>query len=282
MMRIKDLMILVAAGMIAGLCFVETGIAQNAPKSDWQRIDEGLHLGEFKSAQKSPVCDYPITVLKIDPNFYHLKLISASEQGGKPRTAKEWADAFGLVAAINASMYAQDHRTSTGYMKNVKHINNSGVNSKFGAFMVFNPVNGSAPSVQIIDRYEQDWRTLIEAYNTVIQNYRMISLKGNNVWKQSDNIYSIAAVAMDKDGNILFIHSRSPYSVHDFNKILLSLPLGIRNAMYVEGGPEATLYVNTGGKERAWAGSYETGFFEHDTNTSLWQLPNIIGITKGK
>ena len=69
----------------------------------------------------------------------------------------------------------------------------------------------------------------------------MISLKGSNVWKQSEKIYSIAAVAMDKDDNVLFIHSRSPFSVHDFNHILLKLPLNIKNAMYVEGGPEATL-----------------------------------------
>ncbi|MFO7601273.1 MAG: phosphodiester glycosidase family protein [Candidatus Desulfacyla sp.] len=279
-MRAKGFKILMAAGMIAGLCFAGTGIVQGTPKSDWQGMDDGLQLGEFKSPQKSPTGAYPITVLKIDPNVYSLKLISASEHGDKSKTAKDWADAFRLVAAINASMYHEDHRTSTGYMKNFTHVNNRRINPKFGAFLAFNPLSPSLPPVQIIDRYEQDWEALIKNYHTVIQNYRMISLKGGNMWKPSDSIYSIAAVAMDTNGNVLFIHSRSPYSVHDFNHILLKLPLDIKNAMYVEGGPEATVYVNAGGKERAWVGSYETSFSEHDENAMLWRVPNIIGITR--
>ena len=248
----------------------------------WKELTPGLHLAELKSPQKSPVCNYPITVLKIDPKIYGLKLISASEHGGKSKTAKAWADEFGLTAAINASMYGQDHKTSTGYMKNFEHVNKSGINSKFGAFMAFNPVSGSVPPVQVIDRYNQDWKSLIKKYNTVIQNYRMISLKRNNVWKQSEEIYSIATIAIDKDGNILFIHSRTPFSVHDFNHILLKLPLNIKNAMYVEGGPEATLFVNAGGKEQGWVGHYETDFAEHDDNKSPWQIPNVIGVVKRK
>ena len=46
--------------------------------------------------------------------------------------------------------------------------------------------------------------------------------------------YSIAAVATDKSGNDLFIHSRAPFSVYDFNRMLLTLPLDIQNAMYKE------------------------------------------------
>jgi len=248
----------------------------------WKRLGEGLSLGEFHPSQKSTVCNYPIVALKIDPKVYEFKLISASEHGGKPKTAREWPNEYGLVAAINASMYKKDYKTSTGYMKNFQYTNNGQSNPKFGAFMAFNPINVAMPAVQIIDRYDQDWKKLIKEYNTVIQNYRMISLKGYNVWKQSNKIYSTAAVAIDKHGNVLFIHSRSPYSVHDLNHILLELPLDIKNAMYVEGGPEATLYVKADGMALEWVGSYETNFFEHDDNKSAWQIPNVIGIVKRK
>ena len=131
-------------------------LAANKP-AHWKELAPGLHLAELKSPQKSPVCNYPITVLKIDPKPYGLKLISASEHGCKSKSARTWADEFGLAAAINASMYAQDHKTSTGYMKNSKHVNRSGINPKFWAFMAFNPVNRSVPPVQAIDRYNQDW-----------------------------------------------------------------------------------------------------------------------------
>ncbi len=258
---------------------LSNGATLQAPA--WEKIADGLFLGEFESPQKSKICNYPIRVLKIDPAVYDLKLLSASERGGKNKTAKAWADSFGLVAVINASMYDTDHKTSTGYMKNFSHVNNGLINSRFGAFLAFNPSNKSVPAVQIIDRYHQkDWQDLINKYHTVIQNFRMISLNGKNTWLQSDKIYSIAAVAMDKKGCLLFIHSRTPFSVHDFNHILLTLPLNIRNAMYVEGGPEASLYVKSGDKERYWAGSYETGFFEDDGNMTLWPIPNVIGVVK--
>ena len=80
-------------------CLASTGTARG-----WQEIEKGLYFGEFVSPQKSPVCNYPIVVLKIDPEFYAFKLVSASEHGAKPRTAREWAEEFGLLAVINAGM----------------------------------------------------------------------------------------------------------------------------------------------------------------------------------
>jgi hypothetical protein len=46
----------------------------------------------------------------------------------------------------------------------------------------------------------------------------------------------------------------------------------------LEGGPEATLYVNAGGTELERFGSYETGFNENDDNDRAWALPNVIGV----
>ena len=267
--------------MISFVVFL-TCLASATKTYGWQELEKGLYLGEFDSPQKSPVCNYSIVILKIDPKHYAFRLLSASEHGAPLRTTREWAEEFGLLAVINASMYREDHKTSTGYMKNFKHVNNSQVNPEFGAFMVFNPVSSRFASVQIVDRYNQDWKKLIKQYGTVIQNYRMIRLKGNNVWKQSKKIYSTACVGIDKDGHVLFMHSRSPFSVHDFNHILLGLPLALKNAMYVEGGHEASLYIKAGGKEREWVGSYETSFAEHDGNRSAWGIPNVIGILKRK
>jgi len=267
---------------VFSLLFCSISIAKS---NRWQKLDDGLYLGEFESPQKSPVCNYPITILKIDPKLYSFKLLSASEHDRKNRTAKQWCKKFGLIAAINASMYlAKDHETSTGYMKNYNHVNNTVINSQFGAFMAFNPVNSSVPSVQIIDRYHQDWKNLIKKYNTVIQNYRMITLTGKNAWKKKtqEKIYSTAAIGIDKNGNVLFIFSRAPYSTRDFNNILLTIPIDLKNTMYVEGGPEATLYCKLNEKEIKWFGSYETNFTEHNNNDFAWLLPNVVGIVKRK
>ena len=242
-------------------------------------INQGLWLGEFNSPAKSITGTSRVTVLKINPRFYSLKLLSAGEKNTGSITADAWVDKFNLIAVINASMYLQDHKTSTGYMKNVGYVNNKNINKRFGAFMVFNVDDSSLPPVQIIDRTYQDWKNLIGKYKTVVQNYRMVSLKQENVWKQKIKIFSIACVGMDKEGNVLFIHSRSPYSIHDFNNILLELPLNIRNVMYVEGGPEASLYVKTDKFTKKCVGSYETNFWDV-SNKVFWQIPNVIGIVK--
>ena len=47
------------------------------------------------------------------------------------------------------------------------------------------------------------------------------------------------------NGNALFIFTESHYSGYDFANIVLSLPISIYNAMYLEGGPEANLYFST-------------------------------------
>jgi len=248
----------------------------------WEKLAEGLFLKEFDPHTKSPVSNDSVVILKIDPEVYAFRLLSISEHSGRRRTARQWADDFGLLAVINASMYQEDDKTSTGYMKNFGHVNNGQINARYGAFMAFHPNHPKIPRVQIIDRYHQSWKKIIRQYDTVIQNYRMISLKGENLWKPSHKIYSAASVGMDNEGHVLFIHSRSPFSVYDLNQILLGLPIAIKNAMYVEGGPEATLYLNVGNKARAWVGNYEIDATEHDPSRWGSEIPNVIGIVKRK
>lgn len=248
----------------------------------WTKLDRGLNLGQFVSPQKYFKSDAPITILKIDPAFYSLKLLSASEHGRNPRTIKEWCNDFRLLAAINASMYQnEDPLKSTGYMKNYDHINNAHFNPIFGAFIVFNPIDASYPGVQIVDRrLQNNWKGVIEKYDTVIQNYRMISEGKRRGWPQQQRLYSNAAIGMDKGHNVLFIYSRAPFSTHDFIHILLSLPINIQNAVYLEGGPEATLHINLDEIDRTAEKAAGTGFTEYDDNNSALKIPNVIGIVR--
>jgi hypothetical protein len=247
-------------------------------------LDEGLYLGEFASTLKSRITDFPITILKIDPKFYAFKVLCASEHDGNMRTAKQWCDEFDLLAAINASMYQDtDPLKSTGYMKNYNHLNNPHINPAFGAFMTFNPIDSSLPEARFVDRrLQKDWEAQIEKYNTVIQNYRMISKGKRKGWPQQDKLYSTAAMGMDIDKNILFIHSPSPYSTHDFINILLSLPIDIDSAMYLEGGPEATLYISPKEIQPKSEGRYVSILGENYGDLSSLTLPNVIGVVKRK
>jgi hypothetical protein len=50
--------------------------------------------------------------------------------------------------------------------------------------------------------------------------------------------------------------------------------------MYLEGGPEASFYLNHTNQSFQKMGSYESGFNENNTNNVYWEIPNIIGIKR--
>ena len=250
-----------------------------AETASWKQVDEGLSVAEFDSPLKSEAGDSKITVVRIDPRYYSFRLLCASEHGRQKKTVEEWSNEFHLVAAVNAGMYQENGITSVGYMRNYDHVNNPRI-GKDNTVLAFNPVDSGVPEVQLIDRECQDLNSLKRKYNSLVQSIRMISCEGQNVWSQQSGKWSIVAIASDESGKVLFLTARSPYSVHDFIEIIQSLPISIKNAMYLEGGPQASLFVSSGDFRLEKYGSIETGFDEAGPLQFALPIPNVIGIVK--
>ena len=259
------------------LVLSSNSIYSQSQKISWQKIDSGLFYSEALSPIKSDIGDSKVTILKIDPHYYDFKLISAKEKIEDGRTLKEWVKLKGLIAAINAGLYQEDGKTNVGYMKNFNFINNNHLN-KDNTIAAFNRRDTTVPEIQIIDLKCQKWEELKDKYNSYTQCIRMIDCNQNNTWRQQPEKYGMAVIAIDKQGNALFIFTRSPYSVHDFISILKLLPLNIYNAMYLEGSAPASFYLNYKGLEVEKTGSIMT----NGENGIAWELPNIIGIIKKK
>lgn len=255
------------------------GAPQPVAEPKWRELVPGLHVAEFDSPRKSVVGDSKITVVRIDPDQHELKLLCASEDGGRKRTAKDWCRKFDLLCAINASMYGKDGLTPVAYMKRGDRLVNSRMTAD-KAVIAFDRTSTNVPLVQIIDLQYQDFEGLRNSYGTLVQNIRVVSTKGENVWQKQQRIWSMSVLGMDRKGNVLFIFTRSPYPVHDFADILRALPLDLLNAAYLDGGPPASLYVGTRGFEADLFGSYETGVREDDDAVIPWRIPNVIGVAK--
>ena len=254
--------------------------AAGAETPAWRLLEPGLELGDFLSPTASEIGDSRVKVLRIDPAVFALRLLNASaEDSAVSKTAKEWCFARGLTAAINASMFQADRLTSVSLMKTAGHVNNAYV-SKDKTFLVFDRLDPSLPEARLIDRECDDIGAFEGLYATFVQSIRMISCKGKNIWTQQPRKWSAAALGTDATGRVLFIHVRSPYSMHDLIDALQRLPLGLERAMYLEGGPEAQLYVRSGSQEWEFVGGYETAFFETTLNTAAWPVPNAIGIVR--
>ncbi|MEZ4449004.1 MAG: phosphodiester glycosidase family protein [Nannocystaceae bacterium] len=239
----------------------------------------GLDLGVFDAPRPSSVGDSRITVVRVDPEQLRLVLHNASAPGeGARRSARAWADRHGLLAVINASMFLDDHRTSTHLMINGEHVNNPRTLADDNAFLVFDPEDPADPGVRIVDRTCEDVDALRGRYRVVIQGIRMTSCRRENVWAPQPKIWSHAVLGVDDAGRFLMIHARSPFSTHEFIDHLLALPIGIAGLQYAEGGPEAELFVRAGGVELERLGSYESGFNQNDDVAEAWALPNVIGV----
>jgi len=230
----------------------------------WRTLEPGLEFAELEAPVASFKGDSKIRALRVDPARFELKLLMASAPGeGKNLSARQWSEKHDAVAATNPSMFDVDMLTSVGLMRTETHTNNAR-RSKAKAYLAFGPSDAKAPAVRI----------------GVVQSIRMVTCKRRNTWAQQERKWSAALVGLDGDGRVLLIHVRSPYSMHDLVDMLLALPLDLRQLMYGEGGPEAQLFVQSGGREIELVGSYETGFNEDDDNTAAWPVPNVLAVVR--
>jgi hypothetical protein len=161
------------------------------------------------------------------------------------------------------------------------HVNSKTRNHYLSA-AAFGPKREGLPPFRIFDLDVDSLETIKKDYASVIQNLRLIKRPGENRWSKQDRKWSEAALGEDSAGRVLFIYSRTAFSMHEFNEILVQLPIGLQCAQHLEGGPEAQLYVKSGDVEIEVVGSFETGFFDNDTNLHAWPIPNVIGISRKK
>ena len=249
----------------------------------WKTLDVGLAIAEIPGPFVSKYSDSKVTVVKINPDNFDFDLIIATESDTSQRTIKDWCTLKHLYGAINAGMYSlKDNITALGYMQNYTFVNNPVVKENFNALVVFNPKNVSLPSFQIVDMTNQDWKAILENYNCCFQSIRMIDNTGNAIYWSHKPILScsMCVLAKDKAGNVLFLFARSPYNANEFIDFMLGADLNIQTAMYLEGGPETSIYVKTADVELCKFGSYVSGSNPDDDNVELWKLPNILGFHK--
>lgn len=250
----------------------------NADAAEWTTLEPGLELRLFHAPTPSGFGDSIITIARVSPDLWDLRLLCASEHGNTHRTARQWANEFNLSAAINAGMYLPDDPGShCSYMQNGAHINSARIGKQKG-WVAFSPKREGIPRATISEGAPEIRKRLINDYTAIIQNERVIAAPREIVWKKDERMWCMALLGMDNEGRILFIFTRSPHAVHDFAQMLLELPIGLKCAVYLDGGPPASFYMTHGAEEMELIGSYETGFRQDDTNRIAQPLPNVIGI----
>lgn len=258
------------------LLLTSTAIAQEP----WQSLAPGMDLGTFSASQPSKSGDSRITVLRIDPEYWLLELRGlddTAETGGQ--TARQWSKSHGLMATINAGMFASDYKTHVGHLRIQDRMYNDRVNH-YQSVAAFDPRREGLPRFRLFDLDSPGitMDAIVRDYASVVQNLRLIKRPGQNRWRQQEKSWSEAALGEDDSGRMLFIFCRSPYSMHDFNNELLKLDIGLVAAQHLEGGAQAQLYVNAGGVEFEISGSHGSTFHEEHGISLAWPIPHVLGV----
>lgn len=233
-------------------------------------------------APARPAASPCFTLVRADPRRYPLRLLAARTVGGGRRPLPKWAAEFGLIGLVNASMYREDDH-STGLLVASGQAMTEIDNREMSGYLAFDPVRPEDPPVVVGGRACPgfDLDVLRSRYRSVVQNYRLLDCDAKPIAWKDEKVYSAAALGIDGAGNIVFVASRPPHRMADFAAMLVAPEVGLRAALYVEGGPEVSLYVQAGGRTFEEIGSYESGFQEDDGNRAFWPIPNVVGFGPG-
>jgi len=266
------LFLLVPAALLASPSFA---LAQSKTSPMKGLVVERIEASARPTAK---VGDRIITVVRVDPEHFAFRFLSESHEG-KRRPLPDWVRDQGLLGGINAGMFLPDGR-SCGFLRQRGVVRSNRSPSKFTGVIGFDP-SGALPPFAVggnVCRRRLPW--FKGHYQSVLQGYRvMVDCRGRPMEWPHKRRFSMAAIGVDVDGNVVLVHVRTPYRPTVLNRMLSEDSLGIRGLIYMEGGPEASLFVKAGSETVREIGSWEDGFNPNDDNHIFWDLPNVIGFS---
>lgn len=244
---------------------------------NWITMAPGMEIAHFPLPREAG--KGTIVVARLDPHRLWFGIYSSKHLGLEKLTVREWAQRFQLMAVVNAGMYHTDQRTHVAYLKHFDVVNNPRPVRRYYSAAAFHPVRQHLPPFRIFDLDEVPLDTVRTRYHTVIQNLRLIKRPGENRWSpENREAWSVVALGEDRQGNVLFLFCRQPLTMYTFNRIVLSLPIHLVAAQYLEGGPEASLYLKGEHLTVQRMGALGEAFGNEDTVPAFLPLPVVIGV----
>ena len=150
--------------------------------SDWQTLSPGMELKFVPVHRANAPETSRITVLRIDAHLWELRAMGTTSTGEKANlTAREWCEAQGLTAAINAGMFKSDGKTHVGLMRFREHTN-SGNKNNYQSVAAFDPRGPNSAPFRIfdLDAPQVTMQSILKDYDSAVQNLRLIKHPGSN------------------------------------------------------------------------------------------------------
>ena len=248
----------------------------------------GITIERIQGPTPLGLGDGVITLVRFDMHRYAPVMLTASTRDGVAQTLPRWAAREHLVGGINLAMYEPDGRPTSLVVQDGVEL--SPDDERFGGFFAFGPMQaGDAPFVMTGRDCEGGELTALRArYRNVVANYRMLNCANAPIAWVDEHRYSSAAYGVDREGRLVLVHAATPYLMRDLARVLADPALGLVQVDYVEGGPEATLFVDDGVTQTTLIGlprdaadrRPEQAPYPPEQLGHAWALPNVLGIVQ--
>jgi hypothetical protein len=268
----------ILTGFFYLLITVANALSQNLPEVTWERLAAGLEIARVSYPFDILCGDSSVGLVRIHRDSARLHLFSAVLSGGQSMTAEEWADKEEVQLVFNAGMYIPGTLHSKGQMKVRGSWNQSKSLSSFGGIFFLDGEAGNAFDIK--DKSCRESKGGVGAYSSHFECMRILDCLGMPLsWEKKKQRCSMLVAAEDSMGNLVLAFCRSPMSQSEMARFLSRLPIGLKTALYLEGGPETSLFINLPGREpEHWIGTYVSDTWEKTDNQEFRKLPNVVGI----
>ena len=286
-MNMKTLIVSLFLLVLLSSCGGGKASAQDVERvdySNWTNLTKGMEYREIDAPVKSFIGDSKISILRMKGELFDFNIFSATKYDSLPRDVHTWADTFHLNVAFNAGMYSLSKPLSSrAYLKSGDHVNNGTILENFNLMLAMNPRVKQRDEVEILDLTCENFTEMNDQFGAYAQGLRMIDCNGSPMyWKKKIQSCSMLIAAEGEDGNFYLIFCRSPYTHNQMIDFMIGMPYKLRNAIYLEGGPETSLLIDVNGHCIEKVGSWVSDTWESDANNHFWRLPNIVGVKKTK
>ena len=240
--------------------------------SSWENVAKGVCLLQTNAPKKSLIGDSKLTIIRINKDSVEAYLKMATSIDSVSKTAEEWSDTFDFQLTVNAGMYdLANPLISKGFMKSDNSFNNKIINKSYNGICCINKNR-----VDLVDLMCQNNFDLTKQ-ESCFQGMRMLDCHSEEMdWNRKKQACSMLIMGEDNFNNLYFIFSRSPYYHQDMIRFIKQMPFKLGLTIYLEGGPETSVYLNTPKKKMSLIGSYVSNTYPTDKNDHFWPLPNVL------
>jgi hypothetical protein len=244
----------------------------------WRTLRPGI---EFATLRGTPWCrrgSSEIAVLKLDPGRARVRVHHFTrETGERPFNIVEWQRRTGALAVFNAGQYYADY-SYMGLLVSGGDTLSRTPHDRFKAMLVASSGPGP-PRARVLDLDRDSVRARAAGWSDVAQSFMLFDRAGTVRVRRSDLVANRTAVGEDGAGRLYVLTSEGGYTLADFAEVLKSAPLGLSQAMAMDGGYEAEMCVSAGRFRYASFGRWDAAHDDPDAPGARVPLPAVISVS---